>query len=86
MRHAMGLPERTKKGTFFVLIVTSGRILRWPYSRTSEPPMYAKRKDAERIIKAYLSFAENTRMTRIKRTIEEFEVVELSEKTKELIS
>lgn len=86
MRHSMGLPERAKKGTFFILIITSGRILRWPYSRISEPPMYLKRKDAERVLKAYVKFAENTSMTRIKRTIEEFEVVELSEKTKELIS
>ena len=80
------LPKRDPKGIFFVLIITSGRVLRWPYRKEADPPMYLTRKDAERILKSYVAFANNSSMTRIKRTPEEFEVVELSEKSKELIS
>ena len=48
--------------------------------------MYNTKKEAEKILKAYITFANNNDMTLIKRMIEEFEIVELNEETKELIS
>jgi hypothetical protein len=80
------LPSRSTNGKYCVLIVTSSRILRWPYRAVDDPPMYKTKKEAERILKAYIAFANNNSMTMIKRVIEEFEIVELNEETKELIS
>jgi hypothetical protein len=70
-------PHKTPQGKFVILIITSGRILRWPYSRHSEEPKYATRKDAEKIIQEYLKFANTSKYTKIKRCINEFEVVDL---------
>lgn len=79
-----GLPARKKDGKFYILILTSGRILRWPYRKESDPPMYETRKDAAKVLKRYVRFANNMDRTRIKRTIEEFEVVEFTGKASEL--
>lgn len=80
------LPERNAAGKFFVLIVTSARILRWPYRATEPAPMYNSFTEAEKILKAYLVFANNNHGITGKRYPEEFEVVELTEENKELIS
>jgi hypothetical protein len=80
------LPAKSSDGKYCILIVTSSRILRWPYRATENAPMYNTRKDAEKILKAYVTFANNNRDTHIKRMIEEFEIVEFNEETKELIS
>lgn len=69
------LPYKHSKGTFCILIITSGRILRYPYSRFSEEPKYKTRQDAEIILKAYLHFTNNNRNTKIKRQICEFEII-----------
>jgi hypothetical protein len=79
------LPSRSSDGKYCVLIVTSSRILRWPYRAVDDPPRYKTKKEAEKILKAYLSFSNNNSRATIKRVIEEFEIVELNEETKELI-
>jgi hypothetical protein len=68
---------KTPKGTFFILIIVTGRILHWPYSAKSENPMYKTRQDAEYILKEYLKFCKyhNNKP----RDIIEFEIVDTEE-------
>ncbi len=73
-----GLPERVKDGKFCVLIITSGRVLHWPYRAKDDNPMYKTRKDAEKILKAYVKFTEE--VDEKPRLLCEFEVVELDVK------
>jgi len=75
---------RHKQGTFFVLIITSGRILHWPYAAKSENPMYKTRQDAEYIAKEYVKFANSTSIRKFGkkahlRYIEEFEICDITE-------
>lgn len=68
------LPGRTRDGKFYVLIITSGRELRWPYRAKDDTPRYKTREEAEKILKAYVKFANKQGKNRIEA---EFEVMEL---------
>jgi len=72
------LPHRSKDGTFCVLIITSGRVLHWPYRAKDDNPMYKTRNEAKRVLKAYVKFTEE--MDARPRLECEFEVVELEVK------
>ena len=67
--------DKHPDGKFWIVIVTSGRGLRWPYSRDSEEPKYKTKKEAESILKAYIKFTDTNKY---KRYIEEFEIVDIT--------
>jgi hypothetical protein len=72
------LPHKHSNGKFIILIIPSAKYLRWPYTRKDkEDPKYDTRKDAEKIIKAYIRFANNR--NRYKRFQNEFQVIDLTE-------
>ena len=73
------LPKKHNQGRFCILIITSARYLRWPYARNLEEPKYNTRKDAEIVLKAYIKFANNSSMTKIKRCENEFEIIDITE-------
>jgi len=66
-------------GDYYILIVTSGSLLKWPCSRFGDPPMYDTKESAEKIIAKYVKFSNENSRTLIKRVKEEFEVVAVSE-------
>ena len=70
--------RKNQKGKFFIVIVTSGRHLHWPYSAKSEPPFYLTRRDCNQVIKEYIRFVDTTQ-DRYKRYETEFEVVNIEE-------
>ena len=79
------LPKRYDKGTFYVLIITSGRCLRWPYRSISDPPMYKTQEQAQKVLEAYVKFSAKSNHNKIaNRLAEEFEVVEFTGKISEL--
>jgi hypothetical protein len=67
------------KGDFYILIVTSGRLLKWPYSRFSDPPQYQNRGQAIKVIKDYINFCNICDDTKYKRVEAEFEVIEVKD-------
>ena len=80
MKYNTQCPERSPNGKYHVLIITSGRILRWPYRASDPPPKYKTKEEAKKVIKEYVKFTEN--MDRTPRLTEEFEIIEVSTETK----
>lgn len=72
----------TGAGEYYVLIVTSGNILKWPYSRFSKPPQYKTQEQAQKVIKDYVKFANDCDDTKYKRVEAEFEVVAVKDYNK----
>ena len=66
-------------GNYYILIITSGRTLRWPYSKFSDPPKYNTIEEAQETIKKYVKFCNACVDTKYKRVEAEFEVVSVKD-------
>lgn len=69
-------------GNFYILIVTSGNILKWPFSRFSDPPKYKTKDQAQKTIQDYVKFSNGCDDTKYKRVEAEFEVVAVKDYNK----
>ena len=71
--------EADTTGSYYILIITSGNLLKWPMSWHSPPPKYKSIESAKNVIKKYVKFANTNSRTKIERVEAEFEVIQVKD-------
>ena len=70
------------EGKYYILIITSGNLLKWPYSRFSKAPQYKTVEAAQKTIRDYVKFSNSCDTSKYKRVEAEFEIVEVKDYNK----